>query len=86
MLCAESNRNGPCYKRKILRINYRKVTILWSFSYNYFVKLHSKKFVNLNMTVLYQNLCYNEVYYIGIAIYFETALLMSSTLIPYSPN
>ena len=61
------------------------MTILWSFSYNYFVKLHSKKNGNLNMTVLYQNLCYNEVCYIRIAMYFETALLMSSTLLPYSP-
>ena len=25
----------PCYKRTILQWNYRKMTILWSFSYNF---------------------------------------------------
>ena len=31
-------------KRTILQRNYRKMTILWSFSYNIFVKLHGKNF------------------------------------------
>ena len=32
-----------CYKGTILQRNYRKITILWSFSYNFYVKLHVKK-------------------------------------------
>ena len=32
-----------CCKATILQRNYRKITILWSFSYNSFVKLHSVK-------------------------------------------
>ena len=33
------------------------MTILWSFSYNPFVKFHGKKYEGHNMTVLYPNLC-----------------------------
>ena len=33
----------PCYKGIPLQSNYRKMTILWSFSCNYFVKFHGKK-------------------------------------------
>ena len=33
-----------CYKGMILQRNYRKMTILWSFSYNPFVKFHGKIF------------------------------------------
>ena len=50
-----------CYKGTILQRNYRKMTIKWSFSLNSFVKFHCKKFGSHNMTVLYPNLCYNEV-------------------------
>ena len=32
-----------CYKGTILQKNYRKMTILWSFSYNSFVKFCGKK-------------------------------------------
>ena len=32
-----------CYKGTILHRNYRKITILWSFSYNSFVKFHDMK-------------------------------------------
>ena len=32
-----------CYKGTILQRNYRKITILWSFSCNSFVKFHGKK-------------------------------------------
>ena len=32
----------PCYKGTILQRNYRKITILWSFSYNSFVKFQGK--------------------------------------------
>ena len=43
-----------CYKGTILQRNYRKITILWSFSYNSFVKFHGKilkNFVRHNMTI-----------------------------------
>ena len=36
------------------------MTILWSFSYNSFVKFHGKTFGSHNMTVSYTNLCYNK--------------------------
>ena len=32
----------PCYKETILQKNYRKMTIIWSFSYNSIVKFHGK--------------------------------------------
>ena len=32
-----------CYKGTTLQKNYRKMTILWSFSYNFFVKFHGNK-------------------------------------------
>ena len=38
----------PFYKGTILQRIYRKMTILWSFSYNSFVKSHGKKFVSHN--------------------------------------
>ena len=47
------------------------MTILWSFSYNSFVKFHGKKFGSHNMTVLYPNLCYNKVCYKGSALYYD---------------
>ena len=34
----------PCYIGTILQRNYRKMTILWSFSCNSFVKIQGKKF------------------------------------------
>ena len=43
------HRNQPFYKSQlsckgtILQRNYRKATILWSFSYNSFVKFHGEK-------------------------------------------
>ena len=55
-----------CYTGTILQRNYRKMTILWSFPYNSFVKFQVKH----NMTVLYPNLCSNEVCYKGTALYF----------------
>ena len=33
----------PYYKRTILQNHYRKMTILWSFSYNFFVNFCGKK-------------------------------------------
>ena len=60
----------PCYKGTILQMNYRKMTISWSFSYNSFVKFHGKKIGSHNMTELYPNLCYNEVCYEGTALFF----------------
>ena len=32
-----------CYKRIILQRSYKKMTILWPFSYNSFVKFHGEK-------------------------------------------
>ena len=32
-----------CKKGIILQRNYRKMTILWSFYYNFFVKFHGQK-------------------------------------------
>ena len=58
-----------CYKQTILQSNYRKMIILWSFSYNSFVKLNGKKMRGHNITMLYPNLCYNEVCYKGTALY-----------------
>ena len=45
------------------------MTILWSFSYNSFVKFHSKRFGSQNMTVLYPDQCYNKVCYKGTAVH-----------------
>ena len=69
------------YKETILQRNYRKMTILWSFSYNFFVKfifwsfpiisfLNSmvKKIGSHNMTMLNQNMGYNKVCYKGTAL------------------
>ena len=36
------------------------MTIIWSFSYNSFVKLNGKKNGQYNMKMLYPNLCYKE--------------------------
>ena len=52
-----------CYKKKLHR-NNRKTAILWSFSYNSFVKFYGKKNGSHNTTVLCQNLCYYETCYI----------------------
>ena len=43
----------PCYKGTVLQRNYRKMTILWSFSFNYFVKFHGKITWELNVTADY---------------------------------
>ena len=59
-----------CYKGKILQRNYRKMTSSWSFSYNSIVIFHDKNIWEpQRVTVLYQNLCYNEVCYKGTALY-----------------
>ena len=50
-----------CYKGTILQRNYRKMTILWSFFYSYFVNSMVKKHGSHNMTVLDPKPCYNEV-------------------------
>ena len=52
-----------CYKGTILQRTNRKMTIK---CYS-FVKFHDKKFGS-HMTVLYPNLCYNEVCYKGNAL------------------
>ena len=53
-----------CYKGKILQMNYRKMTIAWSFSYNFF-----GIFLGGATLLLYPNLCYIEGCYKGTAQY-----------------
>ena len=45
------------------------MTIVWSFSYNSFVKFHGKKIWSHNMTVVYTNACFNDVCYKGTALF-----------------
>ena len=48
-----------CYKGTILQRYYRNMTILWSFSYNSFVRFHGKKFGSHNMFEAHRvGLCY----------------------------
>ena len=54
--------------------SYKGTILLRSFSYNSFVKFHSKKFGSHNMTMLYRNPCYNEASYNDCTVLF-TALL-----------
>ena len=55
-----------CHEGTILQRNYRKMTILWSFSFNSFVKFHGKKNrEHYNISTV--NPCYNEVCYKGTA-------------------
>ena len=60
-----------CYKGTILQRNYRTMTILWSFSYNSFVKFHGTKTWEPHHDSVISNLCYNE------ACYKATALLLA---------
>ena len=46
----------PCYKGTILQRNYRKITIIWSFSYNLFVKFHGEKMESTTWT------CYIQIH------------------------
>ena len=69
-LCLESKGidhvlSESCYKGTILQRHYRKMTIKWSFSYNSFVNSMIKKFGSHIMIMLYPNLCYSKVCYIG---------------------
>ena len=54
-----------CYKGTILQRNYRKMTVIWSFSYNSFVKFHGKKIGSHYMARFFLNPCNNEVCYKG---------------------
>ena len=45
------------------------MTIPWSFSYNSFIKFQGKKCGSHNITLLYPNLCDNEVCCKGTALY-----------------
>ena len=44
-----------CYKGTILQRSYRKMTMLWSFSYNSFVKFYGKRFGIHNKIMLFKN-------------------------------
>ena len=58
----------PCYKGTLLQRKYRKMTISWSFSYNFFIKFRGKKIWE-PQTVSYPNPCYIEVCCTEIAMY-----------------
>ena len=47
-----------CYKGTILQRNYRKMTILWSFSYHSFVKFCGKKSWEPQYSLCYKEICY----------------------------
>ena len=53
---------------EILQKNYKKMTMLWSFSCNSFVKF--MVYGSHNITVLYPNLCKIEACYKGNVLYF----------------
>ena len=57
-----------CYNGTILQRNYRKMTILWSFSYNSFVNFHGTKNWEPEHDCVISNLHYNEVRYKGSAL------------------
>ena len=40
-----------CYKGTVLQRNCRKMTILWSFSYNSFVKFHDKQTLETKLLI-----------------------------------
>ena len=44
---------------EVIREKCHKEVILWSFSYNSFIKSHGEKIGSHNMTVICPNLCYN---------------------------
>ena len=60
-----------CYKGTILQSNDRKITISWSFFYDSFENSMVKKIWSYNMTLLYTNLCYNDVCFKGTALYLK---------------
>ena len=56
--------------------NYLKMTISYKYC-NSFVKLYGGKNGSHNMTMLYPNLCYNEVCYKGTALFLISLCLTS---------
>ena len=61
--------NESCNKGTILQRNYRKMTTLWSFSYNSFAKFHGTKNWEPQHDSVISNLCYNEACYKGTALF-----------------
>ena len=57
----------------ILQRNYRIMTIVWSLSYNSFVKFHLMviKLGSHNMAMLYPHSCYNKVCYKKTTVYID---------------
>ena len=47
-------------RESFLQRNYRKMTISWSFFYNFFVKFHGKKNWEPQHDHVISNLCYKE--------------------------
>ena len=45
----------------VIKGQFYKRDITWSFSYDSFVKFHGRKIGSHNMTGLHPNLCYNDI-------------------------
>ena len=56
-------RNELCYKGTILQRNYRKMTILWSFSLDSFVEFHGNFFSAATANSYIEILCYSKLCY-----------------------
>ena len=68
------------YWDKFTKELYTKVTIKWSFSYNFFVKFQGKNWTH-NPTMLYPNLCSNEMCFKGAVIQFIVIFRLKNCLI-----
>ena len=49
--------NELIYNGTIKQRNYRKITISWSFSYNFFAKFHDKKKMGATLCLCYIKIC-----------------------------
>ena len=65
-----------CYKGTILQKNYRKMTILWSFSYNSFVKFNGKNIWEPQHDCVITSSYYNQVCYVGAVLYSNVSLTL----------
>ena len=72
--------NESCYIEIFLQRNFRKLTILWLFSYNSWLQKFGS---HNNIAMLYPNLCYNNVCYKGTALYSKCTLISNGQ---YKPN
>ena len=56
-------------EQHIMKGRFYKGIIGWSFSYNFFVKIHGKKFGRQQQPCFYPNLCNNEACFKGALLY-----------------